>query len=145
MAAKFFALLFLTLLPLHAGEQQDVERLMHKYQVLFHMESWTLAIHVDTLEAIRTRMGPNEDGSPQLCVAVSQWTFDPEPRIGEIWVMRRSEYTRAFWQSFGYKRGGRRDARRDQRNSVVHEMVHNILAHANDEAAAQMLTGAINP
>lgn len=125
--------------PLFASEQQDVDKVLRKYQTFFGMGDWTLTVHLDTIEAIRKRIGCS------TCVAVSEWSTDGPPYTGEIWVARRSEYTPEFWRSFGMKPHNRKFAAKDQRNSVVHELVHALWRYGSEEAAVSMLAGAINP
>ncbi len=103
------------------------------------MESWTLTIHLATLIEIQER------AKCLQCVAVSEWSYDPDPRLGELWVMKLSEYNPNYYKMFEYKRKSKRWARWDQRNSVVHELIHNVIRNANEEAAVAMLTNAINP
>lgn len=129
--------LLLCVAPVFAGEQQDVEKVLAKYQVLLGLEEWKVVLHIDTLKNI-------QDKCQASCVAASLWDY--QSMSGEMWVLKRTEYTPAFWSVYAViKPKGHHLAQRDQRNSVVHELGHVVWRMASEEQGVTLFTGAINP
>jgi len=123
--------------PAVAGEQQDLEKTLAKYKVLLGLGEWKVTLHMDTLKDI-------QDKCQASCVAASLWDY--QNMSGEMWVLKRTEYTPAFWSVYStIKPKGRHLAERDQRNSVVHELGHVVWQMASEEQGVTLFTSAINP
>lgn len=129
---KRLLLLFLLSASLmFASEQSDLEKQVKIWAPRFGMEDWTITVEAIPEYALQSFLG-------YFCFGASTW--DVDTKTGHILVLERSSYTKEMKEI-----GHIKHIKLDQKNTVVHEMIHNVVAHAEDEFAVQVLTEQIVP
>lgn len=113
------------------GELQDLERTVEKWKPAFYMHDFEVHLHLVSLEQLRSLC-------EKECVAAS--LFDVSAKRGEIFVLRRKDYSDAVKRQLRIS-----DVKADQRNSVVHEMIHCLYRNMAEESAVSVLAAALRP
>ena len=129
---KRLLLLFLFATTLaFANEQQDLEKIVNNWAPKLGLTNWTIEVTIVPYEDLLLQL-------QRPVLGASTW--DVPTKTGKIWVCSRDSYSPALLKDEHVT-----NIKLDQENTVVHEMIHNLMEHADEEWAVQLLSEQIVP
>ncbi len=129
---KRLLLLFLFATTLaFANEQQDLEKIVKTWAPKLGLTNWTVEVTIVPYEDLLLQL-------QRPVLGASTW--DVATKTGKIWVCSRDSYSPALLKDEHVT-----NIKLDQENTVVHEMIHNLMEHADEEWAVQLLSEQIVP
>lgn len=120
-----------------AGELQDIQKDLARWQKAFQAEDIKVQLHVIPMgELLAAAQASADLPIPEGALLFGMSTWDIGKMTGEMWVVDRASYTPEV-----LKRAGLRHSQiaLDQEDTVVHELCHLLWDYAPEERGVTLL------